>query len=118
MHRKAIDYIKEWYSRSTRKPLIIRGARQVGKTTTVQLVAEQLGVELIYVNMEDQHAFISELSRNDPKAVFELIALDQGKTSLDPEKTLFFFLMKHKSNLRSFRSYVIAMKKHPSTVSF
>ena len=91
MQRKPIDFIKDWYSRTTRKPLIIRGARQVGKTTAVKLAAEQLGVELISVNMEEQHAFVSELPRNDPKSIFELIALNQGKTSLDPEKTLFFF---------------------------
>ena len=91
MQRKPIDFIKDWYSRTTRKPLIIRGARQVGKTTAVKLAAEQLGVELISVNMEEQHAFVSELPRNDPKSVFELIALNQGKTSLDPGKTLFFF---------------------------
>ena len=91
MQRKSIAYIKDWYSRSTRKPLIIRGARQVGKTTAVKLAAEQLNVELISFNMEEQPSFVSELSRNDPQTVFELIALNQGKTSLDSEKTLFFF---------------------------
>lgn len=91
MQRKSIAYIKDWYSRSTRKPLIIRGARQVGKTTAVKLAAEQLNVELISFNMEEQPSFVSELSRNDPQTVFELIALSQGKTSLNSEKTLFFF---------------------------
>ncbi len=91
MYRKQIDFIKDWFSRKTRKPLIIRGARQVGKTTAVQLATEQLELELISINMEDQHAFVTELAKNDPKLIFELIALNQGKTSLDPEKTLFFF---------------------------
>lgn len=91
MHRKQIDYIEEWYFRSTRKPLIIRGARQVGKTTTVRLAAKKMGVELIEINMEDQHSFVSELSTNDPKTIFELIALSRGKLSLTPENTLFFF---------------------------
>ena len=91
MYRKHIKYIENWFSRSTRKPLIIRGARQVGKTTAVTLAAEALGVDLITLNMEDTHSFVSELSKNDPETIFELIALSNGKTSLDPEKTIFFF---------------------------
>lgn len=91
MYRKQIDYIETWFFRTTRKPLIIRGARQVGKTTAVQLAAEKLGVDLITVNMEDQHSFTSELASNNPQAIFELIALSTGRQSLDPQKTLFFF---------------------------
>jgi len=91
VYRKHIKYIENWFSRNTRKPLIIRGARQVGKTTAVTLAAEALGVNLITLNMEDNHSFVSELSKNDPQTIFELIALSDGKTSLDPEKTLFFF---------------------------
>lgn len=91
MFRKHIKYIEKWFGRSTRKPLIIRGARQVGKTTAVTLAAEALGVELITLNMEDPHSFLSELPNNDPKTIFEIIALSRGKTNLDPTKTLFFF---------------------------
>ena len=58
MYRKHIKYIENWFSRGSRKPLIIRGARQVGKTTAVALAAEALDVELISLNMEDPHSFI------------------------------------------------------------
>ncbi len=91
MYRKHVDYITEWFHRKTRKPLIIRGARQVGKTTAVQLAAAQLGVKLILINLEDVHAFVQELPSNDPLLVFELIALSHGLTHLDPDTTLFFF---------------------------
>ena len=91
MYRKHIKYIEKWYERSSRKPLVIRGARQVGKTTAVKLAAEALGVDLILLNMEDQHSFLSELPKNDPESIFELIALSLGKTSLDPEETIIFF---------------------------
>ena len=91
MYRKHIKYIEDWFSRETRKPLIIRGARQVGKTTAVVLAAKAMGVNLITLNMEDPQSFLSELPKNDPEAIFELIALSQGLASLDPKKTLFFF---------------------------
>lgn len=32
MRRKALDFLREWKQRDSRKPLVIRGARQVGKT--------------------------------------------------------------------------------------
>ena len=34
--RKALGYLREWKNRTTRKPLIVRGARQVGKTPLVE----------------------------------------------------------------------------------
>ena len=70
MYRKQIAYIEDWFHRSTRKPLIIRGARQVGKTTAVSLAATKLGIDLISINLEDHHSFTSELSKNDPQSIF------------------------------------------------
>jgi len=51
-NRRAIEDIKSWYEQSKRKPLVIRGARQVGKTTAVRLAAEQLAVKVIEINLE------------------------------------------------------------------
>jgi predicted AAA+ superfamily ATPase len=51
-NRKAVETIKEWFNRSNRKPLVIRGARQTGKTTAVRLAASQLDVELVEINLE------------------------------------------------------------------
>ena len=51
-NRRAIEDIKAWQQQNKRKPLVIRGARQVGKTTAVRLAAEQLSVKVIEVNLE------------------------------------------------------------------
>ena len=91
MKRHQLAYIKEWMNRATRKPLIIRGARQVGKTTLVRLACEEMGVELIELNMEDPQDFSALLSQNDPHKVFQAILFGQQKYNLDPEKQLFFF---------------------------
>ncbi|OGV67579.1 MAG: hypothetical protein A3K19_13540 [Lentisphaerae bacterium RIFOXYB12_FULL_65_16] len=42
----------DWFSRGDRKPLLVRGARQVGKTWVVRELARRLGVRLIEVNFE------------------------------------------------------------------
>jgi len=91
MKRRQLDYIKEWAYRKTRKPLIIRGARQVGKTTLVHLACKEMGLELIELNMEDSQEFPPLLPQNDPHKVFQAIALSKHLSSIDPQKHLFFF---------------------------
>ena len=36
IQRKAIEFLLQWKSSKNRKPLVLRGARQVGKTTLVE----------------------------------------------------------------------------------
>jgi len=91
MKRRQLGYIKEWANRKTRKPLIIRGARQVGKTTLVQMACKEMGLELIELNMEDPQEFPPLLPQNDPHKVFQAIALSKQLSNIDPDKHLFFF---------------------------
>lgn len=39
--RTALNYLREWAQKEDRKPLVLRGARQVGKTTLVDMFAEE-----------------------------------------------------------------------------
>ncbi len=52
MKREAEQYLEEWINLKRRKPLIIRGARQVGKSTLVRNFAEKKGFDLFEVNLE------------------------------------------------------------------
>jgi uncharacterized protein len=49
--RKLLDELEKWRRSSNRKPMIIRGARQVGKTTLVKDFAQQYR-QFIYLNLE------------------------------------------------------------------
>ncbi len=91
MKRQQLNYIKEWADRKSRKPLIIRGARQVGKTTLVKLACEEMGLELVEINMEDPQEFTPLLPQNDPHKVFQTIALSKQLREINPAKQLFFF---------------------------
>ena len=57
MKRIAGDYLKNWCSDPYRKPLIIQGARQVGKTTQVRQLAVQFQ-NIVELNFES----LSQLS--------------------------------------------------------
>ncbi len=49
--REVLHYFQDWKSRKDRKPLVLRGARQTGKTSAVDLFASQFD-QYIYLNLE------------------------------------------------------------------
>lgn len=51
-NRKIITYLSKWNQNKERKPLILRGARQVGKTSAVLLFAKKYFEYLIHINLE------------------------------------------------------------------
>ena len=51
--RIALNYLREWAKKDERKPLVLRGARQVGKTTLVRMFAEEFS-NYIYLNLEEK----------------------------------------------------------------
>ncbi len=52
MKRKYTQTLNSWFKRSDRKPLILRGARQVGKSTLVRIFAEEFKLDLLEINLE------------------------------------------------------------------
>lgn len=52
MYRKHIELLYKWMQSRPRKPLVIRGARQVGKSTLVRKFAERIGIPLFEINLE------------------------------------------------------------------
>ena len=51
--RIAIRYLRSWATKEERKPLVLRGARQVGKTTLVELFAQDFDT-YIYLNLKER----------------------------------------------------------------
>ncbi len=54
MERFIDSYLLEWKDRKKHKPLVIRGARQVGKTYTVEMFARKAFPDLIKINFEEE----------------------------------------------------------------
>ncbi len=53
--RKAVSQLRDWAKKENRKPLILRGARQVGKTTLVNEFSKEFDTYL-YLNLEERRA--------------------------------------------------------------
>jgi uncharacterized protein len=52
--------LKEWLNSYGRKPIIIRGARQVGKSTLVRMFAQNSGLDLVEINLE-KYLFMNDV---------------------------------------------------------
>ena len=67
MERKIYQKLLEWKNSDFRKPLILQGARQVGKTYIVNLFAGREYVNYVYCNFEkekDLDDFFNNLNPN------------------------------------------------------
>ena len=89
-NRKIIKFFENWKNRKDRKPLILRGARQVGKTVSVHLFGQKFFKDLIWINLEDPEQ--ERLFRDDSLSLedFEkIIQLKFGKFLKEGETLLF-----------------------------
>lgn len=91
MERNAIQSLRAWKEDADRKPLILRGARQVGKTWLMKEFGRIAYDSFVYFNFdeEDELKSIFEANKN-PQRIIELLSLIAGEKIL-PEKTLIIF---------------------------
>ncbi|MEA2012203.1 MAG: AAA family ATPase [Verrucomicrobiota bacterium] len=90
MKRKQILYLKEWKDRDNRRPLIIRGARQVGKTYLVRQFANQEFENLLEINFDLTPSKAKIFENSNIDEILKLLAID-NHIDIIPGKTLLFF---------------------------
>lgn len=91
MYRIAIEKLYKWKESKRRKPLIIEGARQVGKTWLMKEFGEKAYQDTIYINF-DSNSRMSELFSEDLNVdrLIMGIELYAGK-KINPDHTLLIF---------------------------
>jgi predicted AAA+ superfamily ATPase len=87
--RLALDYMLQWKDRAGRRPLIIRGARQVGKSVLVRMLAGAAFESLVELNFERDPEAAALFESKDPATILPLLELRSG-ARLVPGKTLLF----------------------------
>ena len=91
MDRFITKKLVEWKQSKYRKPLILKGARQVGKTYIVKEFAKNNYEGLAYFNFDhDENLKNLFINSKEPKRILEQLAFIYGKAII-PEKTLIFF---------------------------
>ena len=91
MKRNAIENLKKWRDDPERKPMVLRGARQVGKTWLMKEFGRTCYENYVYFNFdeEDELKSIFADSKN-PTRIIELLSMLSGKKII-PGKTLIIF---------------------------
>lgn len=89
MKRLGYEYLLKWKGRSNRRPMIIRGARQVGKTYLVRDFGKHEFETIIEYNFDNETDKRDIFLEKDINNLLNLIAIDKGK-KIVPGKTLLF----------------------------
>ena len=91
LKRNAIENLIRWKDSEERKPMVLKGARQVGKTWLMKEFGRICYDSTVYFNFdeEDELKSIFETNKN-PNRIIELLSMIAGEKIL-PEKTLLIF---------------------------
>ncbi len=91
MYRKAIEHLFKWKAKKNRKPLVIRGARQVGKTWLMKEFGKTAYQSTVYINF-DNNRRMKELFSSDLDTERIIIGLElYSGDKIDPDNTLLIF---------------------------
>lgn len=91
MYRKIITELKIWKEKKDRLPLILKGARQVGKTWILQQFGKEYFEDVLYINFENAGNISNLFEGNiQPKRIIEYLSAINHK-KIEPEKTLIIF---------------------------
>lgn len=91
MYRTAIEKLQKWKENKRRKPLIIEGARQVGKTWLMKEFGKKAYADTVYINF-DSNATMAELFASDLNTDRLVMGIELyiGR-KIDPDSTLLIF---------------------------
>lgn len=91
MYRRAIEELYKWKSKQNKKPLIIRGARQVGKTWLMKEFGKNAFAKTVYISF-DNNRRMKELFAADLDTERLVIGLElYAGHKIDPATTLLIF---------------------------
>ena len=90
--RKIDDYLKKWKEDPSHKPLIVKGARQIGKTESLLHFAKSNYENVVYINFALEKKFINILADGyDVGSVIKNITLADPSKKFIPDKTIILF---------------------------
>ena len=89
MNRKQLFLLNKWISNPNRKPIILRGARQVGKSTLVRMLAEHQNRPLAEINLERYPSLATSFTELDPNSLINVLEALPSIDDIGPDTLLF-----------------------------
>lgn len=92
LRRKIDKFLKDWKYRPDHKPLIVKGARQIGKTFSIEEFGEKYYENVISINFILQPQFKTIFDDGyDEKSIIKNISFLNPESRFEPGQTLIFF---------------------------
>ena len=92
LRRKIDTFLMDWKNNPDRKPLIIKGARQIGKTRSIEWFADHNYASVVKINFVEQPKYRDIFNDGfEVDAILKNISLLNPATQFIPGRTLFFF---------------------------
>ena len=90
--RKIDEFLADWKNNHSRKPLIVKGARQIGKTESILHFAHENYENVVYINFVLDKKYTTIVNDGyDVETVVKNITLINPSTRFIPDKTLIVF---------------------------
>ena len=91
MERNAIQKLIEWKNSEERKPMVLKGARQVGKTWLMKEFGKNYYNNYVYFNFDEEEELNSIFKTNkNPQRIIELLSMIAGE-KIEADGTLIIF---------------------------
>ncbi len=91
MERKMFDRLVLWKNSDNRMPLVLYGARQVGKTYTALSFGKEFYKNTVYINLEDSQEVAGIFERDlDPERIIKELSAKSGQTILEGDTLIIF----------------------------
>ena len=92
LKRKIDAYLMAWKKNADRKPLIIKGARQIGKTRSIEWFAYQNYKNVVQINFVEQTKYKNIFEDGfEVDTILKNISLLNPELKFIPGETIFFF---------------------------
>ncbi len=106
LRRKLDAYLIDWKNNSERKPLIVKGARQVGKTKSIKIFAEKNYDNIVEINFVEEPVYKQIVENGySPEAIIKNISRINPEVKFIKGKTLIFF-----DEIQEFADIVTSLK--------
>ena len=92
LRRKADDFLTEWKSQQNRMPIVVKGARQIGKTETIRKFASENYKNVIEINFVTEPKYKAIIDKGfSAEEIIKIITLiDPSKKFISGETLIFF----------------------------
>lgn len=91
MLKRKIDlFLKEWLNNKNRLPLIVKGARQIGKTTSIMEFANKNYESVVNINFINNKEYKNAFESNDVNNIISYLSILNPNFKFIPHKTLIF----------------------------